>query len=180
MLILPAPPDSVFTSYVPDVVKLKTVSNDSGFTLIEMLITLAILGVLATAVFPMGKLAVQRQKEQELRHALQQIRTAMDAYKQAVDEGKIIQSSGDSGFPKSLKDLVDGVDNAKDPRRGRIYFLRQIPRDPFAPDSLSPDATWTKRSYASPPDQPVEGQDVFDVHSKATGIGINGIPYNEW
>lgn len=155
-------------------------SNSGGFTLIEMIITLVILGVLATAVFPMGKLAVQRHKEQELRHALQQIRTAIDAYKQAADEGRIVRSSDDAGYPKKLEALVDGVDNAKDPRSGKIYFLRQIPRDPFADESLSDAATWAKRSYASPPDRPAEGEDVFDIHSKSSSFGINGIPYKEW
>ena len=164
-----------------DAVKLKTNSiYVGGFTLIEMIITLAILGVLATAVFPMGKLAVQRHKEQELRQALQQIRTAIDLYKQAADEGRIVRSSDDSGYPKKLVDLVTGVDNAKDPRSGKIYFLRKIPRDPLADESLPADATWAKRSYASPPDQPTEGDDVFDIHSKSSSLSINGIPYSEW
>lgn len=158
----------------------RLVNNSNGFTLVEMIITLAILGVLATAVFPMGKLAIQRHKEQELRHALLQIRTAIDAYKQAADEGKIIKSGGDSGYPKTLEDLVDGVENARDPKRTKIYFLRQIPRDPFALDILPADGTWAKRSYVSPPDQPAEGDDVFDVHSKSTTIGINGIEYSKW
>jgi general secretion pathway protein G len=154
--------------------------GSKGFTLVEMIITLAVLGMLATAVFPMGKLAVQRHKERDLRHALQQIRTAIDAYKQAADEGKIVRSSDDSGYPKKLEVLVEGVDNVKDPKSGKIYFLRQIPRDPFADEVLPAVATWAKRSYASPPDQPAEGNDVFDIHSKSSSLGINGIPYKEW
>lgn len=154
--------------------------HDMGFTLIEMIITLAILGILATAVFPMGKLAVQRSKESELQHALQKIRTAIDTYKQAADEGRIIRSNDETGYPPNLSSLVDGVDNAKALKGGKIYFLRKIPRDPFSADDLQADATWAKRSYASPPDQPQEGKDVFDVHSKSTRVGINGIPYNEW
>lgn len=145
-----------------------------------MMITLAILGILATAVFPMGKLAIQRHKEQELHHSLEQIRTAIDAYKQAVDEGKIVKSVNDSGYPKTLEALVEGVENTKDPNRGRIYFLRQIPRDPFALDTLQASSTWAKRSYASPPDQPTEGVDVFDVHSKTNGISINDTEYKAW
>lgn len=160
--------------------KFKADKRSVGFTLIEMIITLAILGILATAVFPMGKLAVQRHKEQDLRHALQQVRTAIDAYKQAADEGKIIRSSDDSGYPKRLEALVVGVDNAKDPKRGKIFFLRQIPRDPFADESLPASATWAKRSYTSPPDQPAEGDDVFDIHSMSSSLGISGIPYKEW
>lgn len=160
--------------------KLKIATGGKGFTLIEMIITLAILGVLATAIFPMGKLAVQRHKEQDLRHALQQIRTAIDTYKQVADEGRIVRSSDDAGYPKKLEVLVEGVDNAKDPRSGKIYFLRQIPRDPFADEGLPATATWAKRSYASPPDRPAEGNDVFDIHSKSSSLGINGIPYKEW
>lgn len=154
--------------------------NIAGFTLIEMMITLAILGILASAVFPMGKLAVQRTKEKDLRHALLQIRTAIDAYKQAADEGRIARSSDSSGYPESLDVLVEGVLDVKNPRGGKMYFLRRIPRDPFADLELQPKATWGKRSYASPPDNPKEGDDVFDVYSKSKKLGINGVPYNEW
>lgn len=152
-----------------------------GFTLIELLVTLAILAVLASAVVPLAELAVKRSKEQDLRTALRQIRGALDDYKRAVDEGRVAKKTDESGYPPSLDVLVEGVVNEKDPKKGRIYFLRRIPRDPFGADpALGAGQTWGKRSYASPPDAPAEGRDVFDVYSLAEGAGLNGIPYRQW
>ena len=152
-----------------------------GFTLIELVITVAIVAILASVAVPFGDLVVQRGKEQELRRALREIRDGIDAYKQAVDEGRIQRRAGDSGYPKKLEDLVEGVEDQRTPKKDKIYFLRRIPRDPLASDqALSPAGTWGKRSYASPPDEPREGDDVFDVYSLAPGKGINGRPYREW
>lgn len=151
-----------------------------GFSFIELMVTLAILGVLASAAMPLAKLTAQRSKESELKQNLRQIRLAIDAYKQAVDEGQISRSSLSSGYPASLNILVSGVEDARDPKHSNIYFLRKMPRDPFAPIELKPEDTWGKRSYASPPDQAQEGADVFDVYSTNTGIGLNGIPYQAW
>lgn len=152
-----------------------------GFTLIELVIAVAIVAVLASAVMPLNELVVQRAKEQDLRRALREIRGAIDAYKQASDEGRIVKKIGESGYPKRLEDLVEGVEDQKSAKRERMYFLRRVPRDPFATDaSLSDTATWAKRSYASPPDDPREGEDVFDVYTLAEGKGINGRPYREW
>lgn len=152
----------------------------TGFTFIELMVTLAILGILASATYPMAKLAYQRNKEHELKQNLRQIRMAIDAYKQAADEGQIAKSTTSSGYPLNLESLVNGVTNARDPEHHNIYFLSHLPRDPFADFNLSPADTWAKRSYASPPDKPEEGNDVFDIYSKSTKVGINGIPYNEW
>jgi general secretion pathway protein G len=152
-----------------------------GFTLIELVITVAIVALLASVALPVSELAVQRTKEQELRRTLRQIRDAIDMYKQASDEGRIRKSIGDSGYPKKLEDLAEGVDDQKSPKKEKIYFLRRVPRDPFNADpTLSAAATWGKRSYASPPDDPKEGDDVFDVFSLAQGKGINGQPYRDW
>jgi general secretion pathway protein G len=152
-----------------------------GFTLIELVITVAIVALLASIALPVSELAVQRTKEQELRRTLRQVREAIDAYKQASDEGRIRKSIGDSGYPKKLEELAEGVEDQKNPKKDKIYFLRRIPRDPLATDpTLSAAATWGKRSYASPPDDPREGDDVFDVFSLAAGKGINGQPYREW
>lgn len=152
-----------------------------GFTLIELLVTLAIIGVLASAVVPLAELAVKRAKEQDLRVALRQIRAALDDYKQAVDSGRIAKKADESGYPPSLDVLVQGVTNEKDPTKAKIYVLRRIPRDPFHADSTVLAArTWGERSYASPPDAPAAGRDVFDVYSLAEGVGLNGIPYRQW
>jgi general secretion pathway protein G len=153
-----------------------------GFTLIELVVTVAIIGILVSAALPLAELAVKRSKEHELRQALRQIRTALDEYKRAVDEGRVARKADESGYPPSLDLLVEGVPDAKDPAKKRlIYFLRRVPRDPLADDAaLSPARTWGLRSYESPPDAPREGRDVFDVYSLAPGVGLNGVPYRDW
>ncbi len=152
-----------------------------GFTLIEMVVTVAIVGILALAASPMLETTARRQKEAELRSALREIRGAIDAYRQAADAGRVERKVDESGYPRKLEDLANGVDNQKDPGKGKIYFLRRLPRDPFDRDSsLSAAQTWGKRSYASPPDEPREGADVFDVYSRSEAVGSNGIPYREW
>jgi len=152
-----------------------------GFTLIELMVTLAILAMLSTIALPMAELAVQRGKEQELHAALRQIRDAIDAYKQAYDEGHIINKVGESGYPPTLDILVQGVNDAESPKEQKLFFLRHIPRDPFVHDDNIPAAeTWGKRSYASSADDPQEGDDVFDVYAPVAATGINGVPYKEW
>ena len=152
-----------------------------GFTLIELLIAVAIVAVLASAALPLNELAVQRAKEQDLRRALREIRDAIDAHKQAFDDGRIQKRVGESGYPKRLEDLVAGIEDQKSPKKERIYFLRRIPRDPLSDDGTKgPAESWGKRSYASPPDEPREGDDVFDVFTLSAGTGINGRPYREW
>lgn len=152
-----------------------------GFTLIELLITVAIVGLLASIALPMTELAVQRSKEQELRIALREIRTGIDAYRKAWDEGHIQKSLDDSGYPKKLEVLAEGVEDFKSPKRSKMYFLRRIPRDPMMQDTRSePAETWGKRTYKSPPDEPQEGDDVYDVYSLSKGVGLNGVAYREW
>ena len=144
-----------------------------GFTLIELVIAVAIVAVLASAALPLNELVVQRAKEQDLRRALREIRTAIDAYKQAADDGRIVKRVGESGFPRRLEDLVEGIEDQNNPKRERMYFLRRLPPDPFG-------EPWGKRSYASPPEDPKAGEDVFDVYTLAPGKGINGRPYRDW
>ncbi len=152
-----------------------------GFTLIEMLAAVAIVALLAGAAAPLFEVSARRVKEAELRSALRTLREGIDAYKQAVDEGRIERRADDSGYPRSLEVLASGVEDARDPQKRKIYFLRRIPRDPFAADAALPAAaTWGQRSYASPPQTPAAGEDVFDVYSLSARVGLNGIAYREW
>jgi general secretion pathway protein G len=153
----------------------------AGFTLLELLVTVAILSVLAAVTLPLAERTVTRAKEQELRVALRQIREGIDAYKRAHDEGRIPRRVGDSGYPPSLEILVEGVVDPKSPTRSVIRFMRRIPRNPFWTDPATPAArTWGRRSYESPHDSPREGDDVFDVYVPGETRGLNGIAYREW
>ncbi len=151
-----------------------------GFTFIELMMTLAIMAVLVSVAVPLAQLTLQRQKEHDLRVALEQIRDALDAHKRAADQGRIVARIGESGYPKSLESLVSGVEDQRSPTHQKMYFLRRLPRDPMAPDTVEAQDSWAVRSYASPPDEPAEGDDVFDVYSRSDKTGLNGIPYRNW
>lgn len=156
-------------------------SADRGFTLIEMLAVVTIVGILAAAAQPLAVWVHKRQREAELRHALRTLRGGLDAYFQAARDGRITLKADDSGYPPDLDSLVRGVPDAKDPQgRRRIYFLRSLPRDPFAEPQVPAADTWALRSHASPPEAPAPGADVFDVHSRATAVGLDGTPVNRW
>jgi general secretion pathway protein G len=151
-----------------------------GFTIIELIASMAILSILAMAALPLAELSMRRLKERELRQALWEIRSAIDAYKQAAEEGKIARSATDSGYPPSLAALLEVRDISAANGDRALRFLRRIPRDPFFPDpSKPPEATWGIRSYASPANAPQPGTDVYDVYSLAAGTGINGTPYRD-
>ncbi len=151
-----------------------------GFTLIELVISLAILALIATMAMPMGEVIVQRNKEQDLKHALREIRTSIDAYKQAYDDGHMIKKVDETGYPPTLAVLEDGVVDAKNPDEKKLYFIRRIPRDPFAAADIPAKESWQLRSYDSSATDPHSGKDVFDVYSQAQGNGLNGIPYRDW
>ncbi len=152
-----------------------------GFTLMELMIAVAILGILVSGAVPLLELTQRRAKEQDLRVALRQIRTAIDAYKRATEEGRIEKKADTSGYPPDLRLLEEGVRDAKSAKSATIYLMRRLPRDPFHADATTPAwRTWGRRSYASPPDRPAEGSDVFDVYSMNDGTGLNGVPYRQW
>ena len=160
---------------------MKRLRFQAGFTLVELMVTATIVAVLATVALPLAELTVKRKHENDLRAALRELRGAIDAYKQAVDEGRVLKPAAASGYPASLELLVDGVEDARSPKKTKIYFLRRLPRDPLHPDpQVAPAQTWAKRSYDSPPDEPREGRDVYDVHSQSGADGMNGIPYRLW
>ena len=156
-------------------------STSRGFTLIEVLITAAIVAVLASIAVPLSELVAQRTKEQELRRALREIRDALDAHKRASDDGRIVRSPEQSGYPATLQALVEGVTDARSPSNAKIYFLRRLPRDPFHLDrSVPPEQTWGLRSYESPPHDPRPGKDVFDVYSLSAKGALDGSALRSW
>ena len=160
---------------------MRALKSSRGFTLIELGVTVAIVGLLAGIAVPTVELVAQRNKEQELRLSLREIRKSIDAYKQAYDDGRMIKIVGESGYPPSLRVLVDGVADSKSADKAKMYFLRRIPRDPMSSDAdLPPEQTWGLRSYDSAPDNPSEGKDVFDVYSKSAGVALSGVKYREW
>ena len=153
--------------------------RSSGFTLVELLVVMAVLGVLASMLLPLAELNQRRERERELKSALWQIREAIDAYQRAALAGQAVMSAGRSGYPPNLRALVEGVADARSGGR-MLYFLRSVPRDPFADPALPAEATWALRSYASPPEQPAPGEDVFDVASRSALVGLNGVPLRSW
>ncbi|MCO7513910.1 type II secretion system GspH family protein [Pseudomonas guariconensis] len=151
-----------------------------GFSLIEVVLTLALLGLLASMAAPLTETVVRRNKEQQLREALYQIRDAIDAYKRAFDAGYIEKRLNASGYPPNLQVLVDGVRDVRSAKGAKFYFLRRIPRDPLLAAKDDDQGGWGLRAYDSSADDPRQGEDVFDVYSRARGKGLNGIPYGQW
>lgn len=153
---------------------------NKGFTYVELVVTLAILLVLASISMPLMQLNNQRVKEQQLAESLRQIRTAIDEYKRLSDAGNIKKSADVSGYPPNLDVLVNGVVDVRSIERKKIYLLRRLPQDPIYAEVYQERDNWGKRSYQSPPDAPTNGDDVYDVYSLADGVGINGVEYRDW
>ncbi|HUQ75544.1 MAG TPA: type II secretion system protein [Burkholderiales bacterium] len=145
-----------------------------GFTLIELVITVAIVALLASVALPLAEVTVQRNKEKDLRVALREIRGAIDAYKRAADEGAIERKADESGYPPTLAALAEGVADKRKTDGTKIYFLRRVPADPLTGED------WGLRSYASTPTEPQPGKDVFDIFSRSAERALNGTPYREW
>ena len=152
-----------------------------GFSYIELVISITILALLATVAAPYLEHTVKRQKESELKADLREIRTAIDAYKKAYNEGHIQQVIGESGYPKRLEDLTKGIPDLTDPQKRPLRFLRKLPADPmFIGTYQSAAETWGKRSYESDADAPREGVDVYDIYSLSEEKGLNGTFYRQW
>lgn len=149
-----------------------------GVTYVELIATAAIMMILASAILPMGRVAVRRQREIELRRELRKMRQAVDLYKQAVDQGQIGGTDvklGSEGYPPDLETLVKGVNRVGALDR-KLKFLRRIPGDP-----MTGTAEWGLRCYQDDPDSTSWcGDNVWDVYSKSTAKGLDGTSYNTW
>ncbi len=210
----------------------RSTPQHSGFTLIEMVVVLAIVGILATAARPLLELSLRRTREFALRESLRTLRGAIDAYKQAVDERRLASPADASGYPPTLEALVQGVPelegaeaagasaaaldaSSKNPAEAnpaldspdlhpfglsssslatlpktdvrrvggtskRLYFLRRLPRDPFADAALTAAQSWGLRGYGSSAEAPAAGKEVFDVYSRSDGMALDGSRLRDW
>jgi general secretion pathway protein G len=146
--------------------------SQAGLTLVELIVTVAILGVLASAAVPIARFKVQREKERELRYELWQMRDAIDHYKDAADKGAFMTKLDSQGYPPDLEELVKGVDV----QSKKVRFLRKIPIDP-----MTGKAEWGLRSMQDDPEgDSYGGQGVFDVYSKSDGTALDGTKYKDW
>lgn len=155
-----------------------------GLTLIELLVTLAILSILAAAALPYAELTVRRDREIELRESLREVRTAIDRFHDDWVAGRITHAddiASADGYPRKLEILVDGVDTGR-AAGGKRRYLRRIPRDPFAADATEPrEQQWVMRGYQDEPDAlNWDGKDVYDIHSASNGTAIDGTQYKDW
>jgi general secretion pathway protein G len=146
--------------------------REDGLTLVELIVTVAILAILASAAFPVARFEVKREKERELRYDLWEMRSAIDAYKDAADRGAFQIKLDSMGYPPDLQTLVTGVDV-----QGKtVRFLRKIPVDP-----MTGNTDWGLRSNQDDPDSDSwGGQNVFDVYSKSDGTALDGTKYKDW
>ena len=153
--------------------------GENGFTFLELVIVTAILMILASTIMPMAQVTAQRQREVELRRSLREMRTAIDKFKDAVDQGQIPTTElepGNEGYPPDLETLVNGVSAANDATGRKLKFLRKIPIDP-----MTNSTDWGKRAYQDRPDsQSWGGKNVFDVYSTYKGTGLDGTKYQDW
>jgi general secretion pathway protein G len=158
-------------------------SAERGLTLVELLVTLVILSILATAALPYAEVAVRRDKELELRRALRDLRSAIDVFHDDWTGGKISRTGAagsDDGYPKTLQVLVDGADTG-DAKGSRRRYLRRVPRDPFAEAAKPPAEQWVVRGYQDASDSLVwGGRDVYDVRSASEAVALDGTRYKDW
>ena len=151
----------------------------TGYTLVEVLVVSVVLLILASAAMPLARVTIQRQREVELRRTLRELRTAIDRYKDAADQGIIAATDlrpGNENYPSTLEVLVEGVTKAGDATGVKLKFLRRIPVDP-----MTGGAEWGLRSYQDKPDSTSwGGQNVYDVHTKSEGTALDGTKYRDW
>jgi len=152
---------------------------ERGYSFVELLVVSAIVLILASAVMPLARVTIQRQREGELRRALREMRTAIDRHKDAVDLGMIggleVEAENE-GYPASLEVLVEGVEMANDATGRKMRFLRRIPFDP-----MTQSREWGLRSYDDEPDSRRWGGDnVYDVYTRSTATALDGTRYDEW
>jgi general secretion pathway protein G len=146
--------------------------SESGLTLVELIICVAIVAILASAAIPIARFQVKREKERELRRDLWEMREAIDRYKDAADKGAMQIKADSLGYPPDLETLVNGVDI----QDKKVKFLRRIPVDP-----MTGTAEWGLRSNQDDADSDsFGGQNVFDVHTKSTGTALDGTKYSTW
>jgi general secretion pathway protein G len=144
----------------------------AGLTLVELIVTVAILAILASAAVPLARFRLKRERERELRYDLWQMRDAIDKYKDAADKHAFIIKNDSGGYPPDLETLVNGVDA----QGKKLKFLRRIPVDP-----MTGKAEWTLRSMQDDPNSDSwGGQSVFDVASKSQGKAMDGTNYKDW
>jgi general secretion pathway protein G len=150
-----------------------------GFTFVELVVVTAIVLLLASVAMPLYQVTAQRQREAELHQSLREMRTAIDKFKDAVDQGLIPMTELDpanEGYPKSLDVLVDGVSAANDASGRKLKFLRRVPVDP-----MTKSKDWGKRSYQDRPDTSSwGGQNVYEVYTTSEGTALDGTKYKDW
>jgi general secretion pathway protein G len=147
--------------------------RQSGVTLLEMIVVITILLILMGAAVPVLKVSVRRQREVELRRDLWEMRAAIDRYKDAADKNAFQQKLGSEGYPPDMDTLVNGVEVAGGKK---LRFLRRIPVDP-----MTGNTDWGLRSMQDDPQSDSwGGQNVFDVYTKSTGVGLDGTKYKDW
>jgi general secretion pathway protein G len=146
-----------------------------GFTLIEVLITIAVLGVLASVAMPLVEVTVKRTKELELRRELRHVREGIDRFKIEYDKAR--QNAKDTkeifkkkvtidrtGYPRTLEEMVE------------TKILRRIPKDP-----MTKDGQWVTRSYSDSLSSTLtDGRDVYDIRTASTATALDGSTYDTW
>jgi general secretion pathway protein G len=160
-------------------VRWRQLRRAQGYSFVELIVVTSIVLILASAVQPLVKVTIQRQKETELRRALRDMRDAIDKFKDAADQGMIPTTelkAGSEGYPPTLEILVEGVSVANDASGRKLKLLRRIPIDP-----MTGEAEWGLRAYQDKPDTSSwGGQNVFDVRSLSGGTALDGSKYKDW